>query len=68
MGVLGLEGIVAPLTYKVTLDNKLFSVYVRDCLAPSLKKGDTIMLDNCSVHTVKGILKPHHWRSIRNNH
>lgn len=58
MGALALSGIIAPLTYKGTLNSNLFSSYVRECLAPVMKKGDTFMLDNCSVHTVKDILKP----------
>jgi transposase len=58
MGALGLCGIIAPLTYRGTLNSELFSAYVKECLAPAMKKGDTLMLDNCSVHTVKDILKP----------
>ena len=58
MGALGLCGIIAPFTYEGTLNRELFSVYVKECLAVAMKKGDTLILDNCSVHTVKDILKP----------
>lgn len=58
MGALGLSGIVAPLTYKGTLNSELFRAYVKDCLAVAMKKGDTLILDNCSVHAVKDVLKP----------
>lgn len=58
MGALGLSGIVAPLTYKGTLNGSLFRTYVRECLAPALKKGDCFILDNASVHKVNGILQP----------
>ena len=58
MGAMGLFNIIAPLAYKGTLNSDLFSSYVKDCLAPAMKKGDTLMLDNCSVHKVKNILKP----------
>jgi transposase len=58
MGVLGLKGIIAPLTYKGTLDGRLFGIYIEKMLAPALKKGDTLILDNLSSHKVKKTLKP----------
>jgi len=57
MGALGPGGIVAPLTYTGTLDSELFRTYIKRCLARALKKGDTLVLDNSSVHKVKDILK-----------
>jgi transposase len=58
MGAMGLSGILAPLTYKGTLNGEFFGVYVKDCLAPAMKKGDTLMLDNLSAHKVQNALKP----------
>lgn len=58
MGALGLIGIVAPLTYKGTLNSLLFATYIENSLAPAMKKGDTLILDNCSVHKVKNVLQP----------
>jgi transposase len=58
MGAMGLDGIIAPLTYKGTLNGELFGVYIKDCLAPVMKKGDTLILDNLSAHKVKDALKP----------
>jgi transposase len=58
MGAMGLNGIVAPLTYKGTLNGEFFGTYVKECLAPALKKGDTLILDNLSAHKVKGALQP----------
>jgi len=58
MGAMGLNGIIAPLAYKGTLNGEFFSVYVKECLAPSMKKGDTLMLDSLSAHKVKDALKP----------
>lgn len=57
MGALGVKGIIAPLTYKGTLNGDLFRAYVNECLAPAMKKGDIFILDNSSVHTIKDILK-----------
>ncbi len=58
IGALGPRGIVAPLTYKGTLNSELFRVYIEKCLAPVMNSGDTLVLDNLSVHRVKGCLKP----------
>jgi transposase len=58
MGAMGLSGIIAPLTYKGTLNGEFFSVYVKECLAPAMKTGDTLMLDNLSSHKVAYALKP----------
>ena len=58
MGAIGLSGIIAPLTYKGILNGGFFSVYVKDCLAPAMKSGDTLMLDNLSAHKAEYALKP----------
>ena len=58
IGALGLRGIIAPLVYKGTLNGEFFSAYVENCLAPSMKKGDTLMLDNLSAHKVDFALQP----------
>ena len=58
MGALGVDGMIAPLAYKGTLNGEFFGVYVKEFLAPAMKKGDTLILDNLSPHKVKDILKP----------
>ena len=58
MGAIGLNGIIAPLTYKGKLNGEFFGIYVRECLAPAMKTGDTLMLDNLSAHKVIDALKP----------
>jgi len=65
MGAMGLGGIVAPLAYKGTLNGEFFSTYVRECLAPVMKNGDTLMLDNLSSHKVKDALKPLYDKGIK---
>ena len=50
-----LDGTLVPLTYSGTLDGKLFLGYVNQCLAPTLKKGDIVILDNASPHKVNGV-------------
>lgn len=58
IGALGKTGIIAPIAYKGTLNGELFRAYVETQLAPAMKKGDTLILDNLSVHTMKDVLKP----------
>ena len=58
MVALGIKGIIAPLPYKGTLNGDFFRTYVKEVLAPEIKKGDTLILDNLSPHKVKYVLKP----------
>jgi transposase len=51
-----LDGTLVPLTYKGTLDGTLFLAYIRECLAPTLKVGDIVVMDNASPHKVKGVV------------
>jgi transposase len=50
-----LNGIIAPLTYKGTLNGPLFLAYVTQCLAPALNEGDIVIMDNASPHKVEGV-------------
>jgi hypothetical protein len=54
MGALGVGGFVAPLSFRGTLDGELFGFYVEQVLVPVLKLGDVLILDNLSVHKVRG--------------
>jgi len=64
MGAMGLDGFIAPLAYKGTLNGVFFGTYVRECLAPAMKKGDTLILDNLSAHKVKDVLQPLYHKGI----
>jgi transposase len=52
-----LDGTLVPIIYKGTLNGKLFLAYVTQCLAPTLNKGDIVVMDNASSHKVKGIVE-----------
>ncbi|MDQ3692647.1 MAG: IS630 family transposase [Chloroflexota bacterium] len=43
-------GISVPLVFKGALDGDVFVTWVREWLAPSLRPGTTVILDNLSVH------------------
>jgi transposase len=45
-----LNGDSVPFMFKGTLDGDLFVGYIEQCLAPTLKEGDILVLDSCSAH------------------
>lgn len=51
-----LDGTQAPLMYKGALNGDLFKVYINEILAPTLKNGDIVVMDNLSSHKVTGSL------------
>jgi transposase len=55
LGALRAEGFVAPLTIEGTLNGPLFRAWVEQHLAPVLKPGDIVVMDNLSSHKVAGI-------------
>ena len=44
------DGLVAPWIVEGALDGPAFDAYVRTQLAPSLSRGDVVILDNLNVH------------------
>lgn len=53
LSTIRLDGEYSPLIFEGTLNKELFSCYLETQLAPTLKKDDILVLDNCSVHTSK---------------
>jgi transposase len=53
---LSLKGIVAPLIIDGAMTGKMFQAYVEQVLAPELKPGDVVILDNLPAHKVTGIV------------
>jgi len=52
---LRLTGMTAPWVLDGPMDGDAFRVYVRDVLAPTLRRGDVVVLDNLPAHRVTGI-------------
>lgn len=44
------SGLTAPLVVKGAVDNAVFEAYVREVLAPTLRPGDIVILDNLHCH------------------
>ena len=49
------EGIVAPLVLDGAINGHAFLAYVRQFLAPMLRPGDVVVMDNLSSHKVAGV-------------
>ena len=55
LGALRAEGFIAPLTVEGGINGELFRAWVGQHLAPLLKPGDIVVMDNLSSHKVAGI-------------
>ena len=49
------EGLTAPVVIDGAMNGELFLAYVRQQLAPTLKRGDLVVMDNLSAHKVAGV-------------
>ena len=49
------SGLTAPTVVDGALDGQLFLAYVKQQLAPTLRAGDVVVMDNLSVHKVAGV-------------
>lgn len=49
------SGLTAPTVVDGALDGPTFLAYVRQQLAPTLRAGDVVVMDNLSVHKVAGV-------------
>ena len=49
------DGTTEALVFKGALNGDLFVSYVKECLAPTLKAGDVVIMDNLSSHKVVGV-------------
>ena len=55
MGALRLGGMTAPLVLDGPINGAAFLAYVEQMLAPTLKRGDTVIMDNLPAHKVAGV-------------
>jgi transposase len=50
IGALALDGVRASLSVNGTIDGETILFFVEELLVPTLKRGDIVVLDNCSIH------------------
>jgi transposase len=55
VAALGTEGVTAPLVLEGAMDQAAFESYVERCLAPTLDRGDIVLMDNLSAHTGEAV-------------
>jgi transposase len=55
LGALRCDGFIAPLTIDGTINGRLFLAWVEQHLAPALRPGDIVVMDNLSSHKVTGV-------------
>lgn len=48
---------VAPFVIEGALNGETFRTYIEQCLVPTLKPGDIVVLDNVSTHKVNGVVE-----------
>ena len=60
-----LTGLFAPLVVDGALNGEVFVQYVRQQLAPSLRPGDLLVMDNLPTHKVRGVADAVHARDAR---
>jgi putative transposase len=54
------DGVTAPLVVDGTINGKLFLIWVREHLTPTLHPGDVVVMDNLAVHKVSGVREALH--------
>ncbi len=52
---LSLEGVIAALLIPHAVDSEVFKGFIENILVPVLKPGDKVLMDNLTVHQVKGV-------------
>jgi transposase len=55
VGALGLHGLEAVMTVEGATDADVFLAYVEHVLAPTLRPGDIVVMDNLRAHKVTGV-------------
>src|SRR5262249_17931248 len=45
----------APMVIERAMDGPPFLSYIEECLGPTLKPGDTVVMDHCPIHKVAGV-------------
>jgi len=57
VGALRCNGMTAPLVVDGAMTGPTFLSYVEQCLAPTLKRNDVVVMDNLPTHKVPGVRK-----------
>src|SRR6266480_2252614 len=50
-----LRGLTAPFVLEGAINGPMFLAYVKQCLVPTLKRGEIVLMDHLPVHKVAGV-------------
>jgi transposase len=45
----------APMAVEGAMNGEMFLAYVEQCLVPTLRRNDIVVMDNCRIHLVAGV-------------
>ena len=65
VAALRLDGLFAPLVVDGAMNGALFAKYIRQEVAPHLRSGDILIMDNLQTHKVKGVVEAVEERDAR---
>jgi hypothetical protein len=65
VGGLRQRAMTAPFVLEGALNGPMFLAYVKQCLVPSLKRGEIVLMDDLSVHKVAGVAEAMKQRARR---
>lgn len=55
IGSISLKGVEAAMSFEGAVNGDIFRVFVEQVLAPTLREGDVVVMDNLPSHKVRGI-------------
>src|SRR5215471_14017275 len=55
VGGLRQRGMIAPFVLEGAINGPMFLAYVKQCLVPTLKRGDIVLMDHLPAHKVAGV-------------
>lgn len=55
IGAMSLEGVIAAMSVELATDGPVFRAYLEQVLAPALRPGQVVVMDNLPAHKVSGV-------------
>ena len=55
VGALRHNKMTAPMVIEGAMTGEMFLAYVEQCLVPTLRRNDIVVMDNCQIHLVAGV-------------
>jgi transposase len=49
------DKMTAPMAVEGAMNGEMFVAYVEQCLVPTLRRNDIVVMDNCRIHLVAGV-------------